>query len=137
MPLDPVLVSDTRLWLAKAANDLRAAEIDLEAKPPLIEDALFHSQQTAEKALKSFLTFQNVPFRKTYNLEEIGEACLAIDQSLKDVIDEAVSLTEYAWAFRYPGNIISVDSFEVQTGLKISRKLFRMILDRLPPETHP
>ena len=79
MPLDPVLVFDTRLWLVKAANDLRAAEIDLGAKPPLIEDALFHCQQAAEKARKAFLTFQNVPFRKTHNLEEIGEICLAID----------------------------------------------------------
>ena len=137
MRLDPVLVSDTRLWLIKAANDLRAAEVDLGAEPPLIEDALFHSQQAAEKALKAFLTFHNVPFRKTHNLEEIGEVCLSIDQSLKNGIDETVPLTEYAWAFRYPGNIISVDSTEVQTALKISRKLFRVILDRLPSETHP
>jgi len=124
MPLDPVLVSDTRLWLVKAANDLRAAEIDLGAEPPLIEDALFHCQQAAEKALKAFLTFHNVTFRKTHNLEEIGEVGLTIDQSLKDMGDEAVPLTEYAWAFRYPGNIPTVDSTEVQTALKISRKLF-------------
>jgi HEPN domain-containing protein len=137
MPLDPVLVSDTRLWLVKAANDLRAAEIDLGAEPPLIEDALFHCQQAAEKALKAFLTFHNVTFRKTHNLEEIGEVCLTIDQSLKDMVDEAVPLTEYAWAFRYPGNILTADSTEVQTALKISRKLFCMILDRLPSETHP
>ena len=137
MRLDPVLVSDTRLWLLKAANDMRAAEVDLGAEPPLIEDALFHSQQAAGKALKAFLTLHNVPFRKTHNLEEIGEVCLSIDQSLKNGIDEAVPLTEYAWAFRYPGNIISVDSTEVQTALKISRKLFRVNLDRLPSETHP
>jgi HEPN domain-containing protein len=137
MPLDPVLVSDTRLWLVKAANDLRAAEIDLGAEPPLIEDALFHCQQAAEKALKAFLTFHNVTFRKTHNLEEIGEVCLTIDQSLKDMVDEAVPLTEYAWAFRYPGNILTADSTEVQTALKISRRLFCMILDRLPSETHP
>jgi HEPN domain-containing protein len=137
MPLDPVLVSDTRLWFVKAANDLRAAEIDLGAEPPLIEDALFHCQQAAEKALKAFLTFHNVTFRKTHNLEEIGEVCLTIDQSLKDMVDEAVPLTEYAWAFRYPGNILTADSTEVQTALKISRKLFCMILDRLPSETHP
>ena len=40
MPLDPVLVSDTRLWLVKAANDLRAAEIDLGAEPALVVLAL-------------------------------------------------------------------------------------------------
>jgi hypothetical protein len=29
MALDPVLVADTKGWLAKAANDLRGAEVDL------------------------------------------------------------------------------------------------------------
>jgi hypothetical protein len=37
-------------------------------------------------------------------LEEIGEACLAIDPSLKSVIDPVVPLTQYAWEFRYPGD---------------------------------
>lgn len=68
-----------------------------------MEDALFHCQQAAEKALKAFLTFHNQPFRKTHNLEEIGEACLAIDPTLGSAVDEAVPLTEYAWIYRYPG----------------------------------
>ncbi|MCZ7570447.1 MAG: HEPN domain-containing protein [Ardenticatenaceae bacterium] len=64
MPLDPVLVADTQGWLQKAANDLRGAEIDPAATPPLLEDAVFHCQQAAEKALKAFLTFHNQPFRR-------------------------------------------------------------------------
>ncbi len=63
----------------------------------------FHSHPAAEKALKGFLAWQDIPFRKTHNIDEIGEACLAIDPSLKDMVDEAVPLTEYAWRFRYPG----------------------------------
>ncbi|MDH5429312.1 MAG: HEPN domain-containing protein [Nitrospirota bacterium] len=40
---------EARAWFQKAANDLRGADIDLAATPPLIEDALFHCQQAAEK----------------------------------------------------------------------------------------
>jgi HEPN domain-containing protein len=55
------LIADTRSWLIKAANDLRGAEIDLAAEPPLLEDAVFQCQQAAEKAFKAFLTFHNQP----------------------------------------------------------------------------
>jgi HEPN domain-containing protein len=48
-------IAEAREWLVKAALDLRGAQIDLEAMPPLLEDALFHCQQAVEKSLKAFL----------------------------------------------------------------------------------
>ena len=42
MALDPVRVENTRAWLTKAADDLRGAEIDLGATPPLLGDLAFH-----------------------------------------------------------------------------------------------
>lgn len=38
MALDPALAAETQEWLRRAANDLRAAEVDLAAAPPLLED---------------------------------------------------------------------------------------------------
>jgi HEPN domain-containing protein len=55
MPLDPVRIEDTKAWFSRAHEDLRAAAIGLEADPPLLEDALFHCQQAAEKAEKGLL----------------------------------------------------------------------------------
>jgi len=103
MPHDPILLADTKAWLRKAATDLRAATLVMEADPPLLEDAVFHAQQAAENSFKAFLTFHDEPFRKTHSLEEIGEACLKLDRRLKELVDEAVPLSEYAWAYRYPG----------------------------------
>jgi HEPN domain-containing protein len=57
MVLDPVLLADTKDWLIKTANDLRGAEVDLAASPPLFEDALFHCQQAAEKSFIASLTY--------------------------------------------------------------------------------
>ncbi|MBU2601027.1 MAG: HEPN domain-containing protein [Actinobacteria bacterium] len=51
MPLDPARAGEAYAWLAKAAQDLRAADVDLAAVPPLAEDAAFHAQQAAEKSL--------------------------------------------------------------------------------------
>ena len=75
MPPDPELLAETRGWLARAALDLRAAAHQFLAVPPLIDDVVFHAQQAAEKSFKAFLTWHQVPFRKTHNLEEIGEQC--------------------------------------------------------------
>jgi HEPN domain-containing protein len=90
-------------WLRKADDDLRGAQVDLAAAPPLIEDALFHCQQAAEKAMKAFLAAHDTTFHKTHDLDELAAACVAIDASLDDALDPARDLTVFAWAFRYPG----------------------------------
>ena len=76
MSVDEVRVEETRSWLSKSRNDIRAARHDLVAEPPLLSDALFHCQQAVEKALKGFLTWHDEPFRKTHNLVELGRLAL-------------------------------------------------------------
>lgn len=51
MQHDPALLLETKAWIQKARVDLRAARIDLDADPPLLEDAVFHCQQAVEKLL--------------------------------------------------------------------------------------
>lgn len=134
MPHDPVRVADTRAWIQKAANDLRAAEVDRAAEPPLLGDAVFHCQQTVEKALKALLTWYDRPFRKTHNLEELGEACLALDASLRSLIDRAVPLTQYAWKYRYPGDADEPATAQVDTAHEVARDALTAIRERVPPE---
>jgi HEPN domain-containing protein len=79
MAADPELTAETRAWLTKSTNDLRAAQALIDSSPPLLDEAVFHCQQAPEKALKCFLAWHERPFRKTHNLEEIGEQCLVLD----------------------------------------------------------
>jgi len=137
MPLDPVLAAETRSWLRKAAMDLKAARHDLAGAPPLLADAVFHCQQAAEKTLKGFLMWHGVPFRKTHSLEELGEQCLDLDITLRDLVDQAVPLTEYAWRFRYPGEPEEPSGEEAQEALQLAQKLLEAILARLPEEVRP
>lgn len=96
MPLDPVLADRTKAWLRKSAIDLRCAEADLAAAPPIYEDVLFHCQQAAEKAIKSFLMFHQRPFGKTHDLRELSGGCFEIDATLTPILDRAFPLTMYA-----------------------------------------
>jgi hypothetical protein len=64
-----------------------------------------HRCWTTSCSIPSRLQRSDRPFRKTHSLEEIGEQSLALDPALRPIIDEAVPLTEYAWKFRYPGEM--------------------------------
>jgi HEPN domain-containing protein len=124
-------LQEVKAWLAKADNDLRGAEVDLAAYPPLTEDALFHCQQASEKAMKAFLTAQDTPFRKTHDLDELALACERIDASLKSALDPARDLTVFAWEFRYPGAEDIPPESEAHDALRLARDAVQAIKNRL------
>ena len=134
MPFEPELVAETQSWLRKAAEDLRAANFETQADPPLAADIVFHAQQAAEKSLKGFLTWHRQTFRKTHSIEEIGEQCLSIDGSLGPLIDRAAPLTEYAWRFRYPGDSDAPAPEEFLQALAVAREVYGAVLLLLPPD---
>ena len=43
MPPDPELIAETRGWLARVVLDLRAADHEFTAVPPLLDDIVFHA----------------------------------------------------------------------------------------------
>ena len=50
-------------------------------------NALFFCQQAAGKSLKAFLTWHERAFRRTHDLEELGEACRAVDSTLAALME--------------------------------------------------
>lgn len=96
MPHDPQLVEATRAWFLKAEEDLVVADVGVRSTRLLANAATFHAQQAAEKAMKGFLTWHRVEFRKTHLLDELGKQCCAIDSTLETLLRTAVPLTEYA-----------------------------------------
>jgi HEPN domain-containing protein len=136
MPPDPRIV-ETRSWLARASSDLRAADHEFTARPPLLDDIVFHTQQAVEKALKGFLAWHDRPFRKTHDLVELGQACVDLDQTLETLLRRAAPLTEYAWRFRYPGDPDEPSEDEARSALALAREVCSEILARVPSEARP
>lgn len=134
---DPIRVADTRGWLSRAASDLRACEMGLRTVPSLLEDSVFHAQQAAEKALKAFLAWHDIPFRRTHDLRELGNQCVAVDDSLVELCERAEDLTPYAWIFRYPGGPESPTHEEADEALSLGSEVYHAILIRLPEEVRP
>jgi HEPN domain-containing protein len=134
MPHDPARIAEVRTWFAKATEDLRAAEHGFTAAPPLLATIVFHAQQAAEKALKGFLVWHDVAFRKTHDLAEIGQQVVGLDSSMDRMCRDAEHLTVYAWTFRYPGDADTPTAEEATEAMTVARALFAAILTRLPAE---
>jgi HEPN domain-containing protein len=134
MPHD-ARAKDVAAWLSRAQLDLRAAEVDLAANPPLVADAAFHCQQAVEKALKALLTHYDHLFRRTHDIGELALACLQHEPSLEPLLREAAPLTEYAWRFRYPGEVFEPDRNEVEAALQLAHRVVtdvRMTVGQMP-----
>jgi HEPN domain-containing protein len=134
MPPDPQRMADTRAWLHRVDVDLRAAEVDLAAHPALLGDAAFHCQQAAEKALKAFLTWHDVPFRRIHDLAGLERQCVSIEEALEPACRRAQSLTPYAWVFRYPGEIEEPPREEIEAALRLAGDVYTAVLSQLPKE---
>ncbi len=94
MAHDPARVAEARAWIVRAARDLRAAEHEFQAVPPLLDDIA----------------------------------------ALRPIIDQAVPLTEYAWKFRYPGEMEEPSRTEAEDAFATAHKVYAAIISRLPAE---
>ena len=137
MQHDPAKVAECRGWLDRAWADLDSAEILLGSARPRQDTAVYHCQQAAEKAWKAFLFWHEVPFRKTHNLHELGQAAWAVDGSLALLAERAEELTPFAWLFRYPGDIEPLAQEEADAALALAREVYVAVLARLPEEARP
>ena len=131
---DPLRIEETCAWFRKAGNDLRGARLDLDAEPPLIEDALFHCQQAVEKVLKGFLAWHDQAFRRTHDLLELGTQCIQLDPTLEPICRKAEPLTVFAALFRYPGDCEVPPADEGEEALSLAREAFESLLSRLPDQ---
>lgn len=85
--------------------------------------------QVVEKAWKALLFWHDVPLRRTHNLRELGDACVAVDGALLPLAERAEDLTQFAWLFRYPGEPELPPREEAQAAL---RSLVRSARRRWP-----
>ena len=123
---------EVRGWLLRASEDLRAGRHDLTASPPLLNDVAFHAQQCAEKAMKAYLVQREQPFRKTHNLTELGGAVARLETSLADLMRSASLMTEFAWRFRYPGELATVSQEDAMRALDTAESVLVAVVSVLP-----
>lgn len=108
----------TLAWLQRARSDLRLGRAALSARGVLPEDAAFHAQQCAEKALKALLLHRGISFPKTHAIEVLLDLLKAQGTSVPKGVDEAFELSEYAVQTRYPGEWEPVTKVEARNSVE-------------------
>lgn len=73
------------IWLLKAENDLKSAEKLSDGDDPVLDTAIYHTQQCAEKSLKAYLVYVEKIVRKVHDLDVLLTDCLEVDESFKSL----------------------------------------------------
>jgi len=129
--MDEATHIEVQQWLLKAEHDLQTARLLLNNDEPIRDTGVYHCQQVAEKLLKGFLTYCEVPFSKTHDLTILTEACRVIDPSFGGFSDAADILTPYAIVFRYPGDVLEPSEEDAQEALEFAEKFFAFVTNKL------
>ena len=90
-----------KVWLAYAEDDLEVSKAVINLPHISLVPVLFHAQQCAEKALKSYLIYHNIKFRKNHDLLELVNKCAEINDEFIYLTQLAIELNPYA-EVRYP-----------------------------------
>lgn len=119
-------LDQARALLDLAARDLRALEGMFDATVFADEIFGFHTQQTAEKALKAWLATEGVVYPKTHDLSHLL-SLLEEQGATVTLYQELIEYTAYAVQLRYDG--LDLDSEPLDRGKAVAHA--RALLDHV------
>jgi HEPN domain-containing protein len=124
-------------WVERAQCDLLIAERALQGAPTLADQAAYHAQQAAEKALKGFLAANNRPLQKNHNLEWLVGHCQVIDVTFATFLAATRTLNPYATLFRYPGGPLEPIISEAEQAIQLGREIVDFVREQyeIPRDT--
>ena len=124
-------------WLIKAQNDLATARKLAQDPSPLLDTAIYHCQQAAEKAVKGFLACHDQTVVKTHDVRFLVNQALAFEPGFEEWLEAAERVTPYATAYRYPDEILEPEEGEFERAMDAAAGLAAFVLRVLPREVHP
>lgn len=118
-------------WFHRAQDDeLNAASI-LKHRDGTPAGVCFMSQQMAEKYLKAFLVHKKNWFPKIHPIDRLWELCHDIDQKFNEVKKEAIFLTGFYSATRYPGDLPDFIWKDAEEAFEAANKVKAFVLEKI------
>jgi HEPN domain-containing protein len=111
-------------WLTKALHDLESADGLASLRKPRIDTAVYHCQQSAEKAIKGFLIFHDETPPRIHLLGPLIEAAADL-------------LTPLATEYRYPGSLQEPTRSEFDEAYRYAEEIYHFVISLLPTDVHP
>jgi HEPN domain-containing protein len=101
---------------------------------PILDTAIYHCQQAAEKALKGFLAFRDHPLEKTHDVRLLVTRASKYTHGFVAWEEAGEILTPYATAYRYPADPIEPDAELYQEAEEAARGVVEYVLSLLPED---
>lgn len=131
MPPDLRQWREAERWLARADEDVRAAEALLDLASPEVDPAAFHCQQAAEKMAKAALIAAREPPPRLHDIDELGRRVQAHFPALGAPFEALGGITRWYVSARYPdaGGSPAPSATDVRDVLSQLSDLRRLIAD--------
>jgi HEPN domain-containing protein len=126
-----------RGWLRKASHDLEASRLLGTSDSPVLDVAMYHCQQAAEKALKGFLVFWDQRAERTHDVGLLLDRVVVIEPAFETWRDAADRLTPLATAYRYPGQSDDPLPEEFEEALDDATSIVNQVIAMLPVDVLP
>jgi len=123
----PEHIQEAKRWLVYAREDMQTAQVILEHPTIAYRHVCGLSQQAAEKALKATLIFLRVEFPRTHDLDVLLKL-IPSDWSVKQLIPDLATLTEWAVESRYPGDWPEANQEDAEYALNQASQILQTIL---------
>ncbi|MFN2542643.1 MAG: HEPN domain-containing protein [Chthoniobacterales bacterium] len=111
-------------WLQKAAHDLATARLLVQEEKRLLDIAVYHCQQAAEKSLKGWLTAKEITFPKTHSLSDVLALCIPVNSAFADYEEHCRQLSPLVHEFRYPGSAAEPDYDGAAEALRLAEEVY-------------
>ena len=129
-------------WLRYANMDIKAAQnlFDKQQNPRHrpIEIILFHCQQCAEKALKSYIVENGVLEKAlhTHDLQILRQACEQWNSKFSKprIIGQCAFLDPFSVTTRYPKHRLPLDSALAARGINCAKRIYNFTCEQLKLE---
>lgn len=125
----PELIVDE--WLKRILDDELHAQSLLKHKDAPASGACFVSQQMAEKCFKAFLVFKKKWYPKIHPTDKLWKFCQELDSSFNSVKKEAVFLTGFYTATRYPGDLLEFSWQDAKKAFAAAQKIKKLVLKKV------
>jgi HEPN domain-containing protein len=117
-------------WIHYAKSDLITARHMFEdVYPKETKISAWHSQQCAEKALKSFLVANEIEPPKIHNLDELVKLCRNIDDGFSEIQNDCQKLNPYGAATRYP-NELDIDETIAKVVIERAQRIYNFCVEK-------
>jgi HEPN domain-containing protein len=126
-----------RTWLVKAEHDLASAQVLAKNQVPLLDTAIYHCQQAAEKAVKAFLAFCDEEVERIHDVEALVRRSASYEPRFGALLEAGRHLTPYARVFRYPGELEEPTGPQFAQAFSAAQGIWHFVLSVLPDEVHP